>query len=143
MRNFGSKAALLQAALEWEINRFLTRLSDTGEPRVDLLNLVKAAQSLFARRGQLVLDLVLEFPLKAELEDLSQIVVEAIVLTTSIVEKYQAKGILRGGDPFEALLTLIGPLLLPTIKHEPWQQLPSGPEARVEAFLKCWEQRPA
>jgi TetR/AcrR family transcriptional regulator len=142
-RHFGNKATLLQAALDWEMARFLNRLSDTGEPRVDLLNLIKAVQSLFTRRGRLMLDLALENPFILQPEGLTEIVTKAVFSATSVMQKYQARGILRQGNPQDALLCLIGPLIIPTIRGEPWEQLSGGPEARLDAFLRCWADNPA
>lgn len=138
LRHFPDKQDLMRAALAWEIERFVGRLSLTGELRVDLSNLAKAYQSLFSRRGRLVLYMVLEWPNESGLHELAPIITEATNYAASIVAQYQSSGDIQGTDPWEAQLALIAPLILPLLRQDPSQQLPGGPTTRVDEFLGGW-----
>jgi len=141
LRLYPDKRTLIRKALMWEAQRFVEQFTRTGELESDLIGIAKLYQSCFARRAPLILNVILEGSADSELSELSLIMLSAVAATADAVAHYQASGELDGDDPWEALLALVGPLLLPFLRREGWRQLPGGPRARVESFLRGWAKK--
>lgn len=113
-RRFGSKAALVQAALRSEIERFDAGggATYTGDLRGDLLRVVTLYAELVGRSGRLISVMLAELPRAAELRDVVDLPQAIIRAVAALVERYQHEGLLRPEPPLQAVASLLGPVMV-------------------------------
>jgi AcrR family transcriptional regulator len=138
LRRFGSKAGLLRSAFALEAAKLCDECVVTGNLRSDLERLVEGYRHLMRRRGRLVFDLILEAPRRDEASAIVPIGAEALNRSAAVIAHYQSSGALRGDNPWEPLLALIGPLILPALQRDPQRRLYPASTGNVDEFLGGW-----
>jgi AcrR family transcriptional regulator len=138
LRRFGSKEELVRLAFTHAVEEFCRECTASDDLRSDLVRLVEVFRSLLRRRGRLVLDFILE---ASRTDQVVELVPTALVATNqiaTIIAEHQAKGLLRGDSPWEPILALIAPLLLPALQHDPQSKIYPSASGNIEEFLKGW-----
>ena len=137
-RRFGDKAALFGAALTTEADRFQAAGAGySGNLKADLLRVVEAYGALLERNGAIVLDFLLEAPRNDQLRAIAPVPMAAIASVAAMLARYQEAGALKPGNPFELVLSLLGPVIMghAISKAQPAIQADFTPSAYVEMWL--------
>lgn len=144
-RRFGDKTGLLKAALQWEADRFArAAVSYSGDLETDLTAIIYAYRGLLERRGRLIVDFLLETPRREELQSVAPIPLGAITSVAGVLSRYQEQGVLRGTNPFEAVLALLSPMFMASLLQpaQPHIRLVANPAKRLTGFLHGWQTKP-
>lgn len=140
-RRFEGKEHLLREALRHEVAQFAQEgVVYSGDLRADLERVVRAHRRLIRRRGKLILEMMVELPRRPELHDVAAIPFQGVAQITALLERYQAEGRLRGKRPWEATLTLLGPVVVHGAFEGLDPLLPATlePQQHVDLFLRGW-----
>ena len=141
-RRFGTKETLLLEALKVESAQFTREgVAYTGDVQADLERIVRTYNRLLKQQGLLMLELLVELPRRPELREIVQPPWDAMTSVTTILGHYQKEGKLRGNAPWEAALTLLGPIVLVTALKTlaPLLSASIEPKEHVKQFLEGWE----
>lgn len=138
LRRFGSKEKLIRSAFTQAAEEFCRDCTASGDLRSDLTRLVEAFRSLLRRKGRLVLDFALEASRTDEVITMVPVALVAANRVAAMIADYQAKGLLRGTNPWEPIFALIAPLLLPALQHDPQRKLYPSKTGNIEEFLQGW-----
>lgn len=141
-RRFEGKEHLLREALRHEVERFdQEAVVYSGDLRSDLERVVRGHHRLIRRRGKLLLEMMVELPRRPELNDVATIPFQGVAQITALLERYQVEGKLRGDRPWEATLTLLGPVVVYGAFKGLNPLLPATLEPRehVDLFLEGWQ----
>lgn len=138
-RRYGSKVALVEAALEGLVAGFEAAggARYSGDLRADLLRVVELYRDLVTRRGRLIAVMLGELPRTAELRPLIERPQRIVRAVARLVARYQREGALRREPPLQAVASLLGPLLVAGMLATHDLLRPELPEAvdHVERFL--------
>lgn len=140
-RRFGDKAALFRAALSLEAERFSSQaIEHSGDLETDLEQIVLAYSALLDRSGAIVLDFLLEAPRNPDLAQIRSIPLATMGKVALIIVRHQSEGNLRQGSPFEAILSLLSPLVMSAFlrRAQPEMVPSSDPDFLVTKFLQGW-----
>jgi AcrR family transcriptional regulator len=137
-RRFGSKDELVRLAFTHAVEEFCRECTASGDLRSDLARFVEAFRSLLRRRGRLVLDFILEVSRTDQVVELVPVALVATNQIATIIAEHQAKGLLRGDNPWEPIFALIAPLFLPALQHDPQRKIYPSATGNIEEFLNGW-----
>ncbi|MHA7774275.1 TetR/AcrR family transcriptional regulator [Roseibium sp. M-1] len=110
-RRFGSKAALMEAAISDTLAKApfaLVPASDDIE--MDLSNVVESYLATFKTHSGLALTLFSQMPHQPELRAVTPVLMQNMQSVARILATHQAKGRIQPGDPFRFAIALIAPL---------------------------------
>ena len=111
-RRFGSKAALIEAALTHCLSRSpFARVQPGADVRADLVAIATAYAETYRAYGGAVMTLLAEVPRHPELGRVMAVLLPNLRNAAQIVAGHQAAGRLRPGDPMQMVGLLIGPVL--------------------------------
>jgi AcrR family transcriptional regulator len=111
-RKFGSKDRLVLLAVQQELASFgEARIAYTGDLQRDLERIVGFYKTLFAQRAAIIPIIISEAPRRPELRAGLEALGAIAGALTSIIERYQTNGELRGEPPLQALTALLMPVL--------------------------------
>jgi len=139
LRQFGSRAGIMRAALMHEAARLANECEISGDLHQDVSRLIEAFRSLMRRYGRLLLDFVLEASRSDEVLELVPIAMEPLGRAAGVIAYHQASGSLRGENPWEPLLALVGPLILPALQQDPQKRLYASASGNLDEFLLGWQ----
>jgi len=113
-RKYGSKAQLVKQAIIYYAFAAVieTAVTYTGNIEADLHQVVAAYQKsaeLHAKIFSIMLSEIARFP---ELKDVLNAPLGIVAEIAQLLERYQAEGVLRPENPFQAAGALIGPLVI-------------------------------
>lgn len=138
LRRYGSKEELIRSAFMHAADEFCSDCTASGDLRSDLVRLVEAFRLLLQRKGRLVLDFALEASRTDEVIAMVPAALVAANRVATMIAEYQARGLLRGSNPWEPMFALIAPLLLPALQHDPQRKLYPSANGNIEEFLNGW-----
>lgn len=142
LRRFGTKAGLICSALEREAEEFCRKCTRTDDLIVDLGNLLEVYQTVFRRRGRLLLELLLGMSKGSALHAMAPVLTTALTKSADVITSYQAMGKLRGVSPWEPLIALLAPLFVASLQ-ENRKQLEITSTDRLDRFLQGWAGTPS
>jgi AcrR family transcriptional regulator len=137
-RHFGSKAALLEAALAEEATLLAGSATvPSGDLKADLERLVRAYMKMLARRSRLLSIAYAEISHGPEFATVVQRQAAALGRIAALVAHYQQLGQLTAEPEFTAAAALIGPLVFCSLvgSTAPGLLPPIDPTDYVRAFL--------
>ena len=112
-RRFGSKKNLLIAAVQQEAENFVAAgIEYTGDLEADLVRIVQFYKQAAQTRGRMIGMLLVEAQRQPELLEVIQTPLTLIKKANALIERYQDEGALVKEPPMQALISLVGPLLL-------------------------------
>jgi AcrR family transcriptional regulator len=112
-RLFGSKAALIEAALQGESAVLQKSTTEyTGQLEDDLLRLVTAYIELARQQGRMLIVTYAEALRRPELQGLLVTQASSFTHVVDLIKRYQKSGQLRKASPTTATVTLLGPIIL-------------------------------
>ena len=112
-RRFGSKLALIKEAVRLEAEAIEDVASHVkGDLRADLEALVSAYASLAARRGRLIPVIIAAMSQHPELLEVAAGPKAVLAKVIALMTHHQAEGRLRPEPPMQAVLALIGPVVM-------------------------------
>lgn len=112
-RRFGNKKSLLMAAVEQEVESFQAgKLEYTGNLENDLHRVVQYYHDLMRKRGHVLSMLMSEVPRQPELAEVMETPMTIVQKIARMIEQYQNEGALKKEPPFDAFVSLVGPLFL-------------------------------
>jgi hypothetical protein len=128
----------MKCAFALGVEEFSKSWRTTGNLPEDIAGIAEAFAQLFRRRGRLVLDFALEASKNSEVQEMAYVAVEALTSAAHVIAAYQQSGELRGNNPWEPLLALAGPMLLPALQHDPHGKLFPNSSRNIDEFLEGW-----
>lgn len=138
-RRFGSKAALISAALTDRLAEApFARVAATDDVQADLLSLVRAYDQTARLYGGAVMTLLTDVAHHPELRGAIAALLPNLRQAADVIAAHQAAGRLRPGDPLQRLIVLIAPLMMTGLwarTGEAAMTQPLEPEGVVDAFL--------
>ncbi len=128
-RRFGTKAALIEAALSHVLARTpFGRLEASDDVRADLAAIVRAYARTNQSYGDAVVTLLTEIPRHPELRAAVSTLLPNLQRAARIVAIHQERGSIGSGDPFQKVVFLIAPMLAEGL----WRR--GGAETGAPAF---------
>lgn len=110
-RRFGSKAALMQAAIGDAIaDAPFGQVLPGDDPQADLCEVVRAYLATYEKYGGLVLTLFAQLPHHPELSGIAPTLFRNMQNVAAIMAAHQQGGRIRAGDPGRFAVELIAPL---------------------------------
>ncbi|MCH0567608.1 helix-turn-helix transcriptional regulator [Streptomyces sp. MUM 136J] len=139
-RRYGSKAALIEAALTHRLSASpFGRVVAGGDVRADLAAIVHAYDMTNRAYGGAVLTLLTEIPRHPELRNALSALMPNLQNAARIIAMHQERGHVGPGDPLQKVVFLLSPLIATGL----WDRSGAGtdtselsPEAVVDAFLE-------
>ncbi|MCB5275530.1 hypothetical protein BJG92_03081 [Arthrobacter sp. SO5] len=144
-RRFGAKSDLFTAALAHESARMGNlQLVYTGEAEHDILLIATAYTQLVERNATIMLDFLQSAPDSPELSAVGTVPLRVMTELAEIIQRHQAAGTLRGGTPYDLLVSLLSPILMKRLltKAQPGIPLANDVHADVQFFLCGYGQLP-
>lgn len=112
-RRFGSKAALMEAAIVDALaNAPFGLVPASDDALVDLSNVVQAYLATYREHGGLALTLFSQLPHHPELHGITPVLMENLKAVGALLRTHQEAGRIRPGDPGRFALELIAPLAM-------------------------------
>lgn len=138
-RKYGSKFKLIDRAIAAQfLDVPLARLRYTGDLRGDLLSIIEAYFETSEMVGDILPILLAEIPRNPELKDSLETPWKNMFNIASILEKYQARGMLKKEPVLTSLSVLIGPLMVRHMLERANLEMPLpeiDPQEYVNHFL--------
>ncbi|WP_428645875.1 TetR/AcrR family transcriptional regulator [Roseibium sp.] len=112
-RRFGSKAALMEAAISDTLSKApFAQVSASDDVVIDLRKVVEGYLATFETHSGLALTLFSQVPRQPELRGVTPVLMQNMQSVARIVATHQAKGRIRPGDPIRFTIDLIAPLAI-------------------------------
>ena len=144
-RRFGSKAQLLSAALNREVDAFFEDLGPlhTGDLEADLVRIVRRYRAVASRFGALAPVILAEGRSEPELAEVMRIPHRMMAAIAEVLMRYQLDGQLQVEHPMDGIASLIGPILVRAMmsRAAAIEMPPVAPEVHVERFLRGFSTR--
>lgn len=140
-RLFGSKAALIEAALQGESAVLEQGATEyTGQVEADLMRLATAYSELAQKQGRMLITIYAEALRRPELQGLLVAQASSFKPVIDLIKRYQKAGQLRKASPTTATLTLLGPFILAGLLKNASPELLDWPKPTeiVQTFLASY-----